>query len=116
MDFWIVCFNLQDSVFIARMRHDQFILVGASAPTIGSNGIAEYRLLATSVSPTTGGGSVNVTIQISPQLANAGNYGSDKGGAAVGQSGDPNTAKGYIKFKGLQSGASKTVTCVVNKV
>jgi hypothetical protein len=107
--------DLQDSVFIAKMRHDQFMLIGASAPTIGSDGIAEYRLLATSVNPSTGAGSVSTTIQISPQLASAGNYGADRGGAAVGQSGDPNTARGFVKFKGLQSGAALTVTCIVNK-
>ena len=104
--------DLRDSVFTLQMRHDQFQIINQT-PVITEGNIATYRMLATGAA-NTGGGTVDFQISIAPPLLDPSRYGNGRGDA-VNESGSSDTARGYIKVKGLQSGAKYLIETIVTK-
>ena len=105
--------DLRDSVFQVKMRHDQLRIRGQT-PTVDSEGIASYRILAGG-STRQGGGRAVITLRLSPALADPSRYGRDDG-TGVSRDGNTSEARGYVKIHGMQSGANLNALVVVTKV
>tara|TARA_R110001583_G_scaffold7985_13_gene38971 strand:+ start:8241 stop:8981 length:741 start_codon:yes stop_codon:yes gene_type:complete len=108
--------DLRDSIFIVRMRADQFQLQGAHSPTVDEMGVAEYRIGSSGVT-TDGGGKIALQIGLSPQLQDTNRYkGTSSIGKAMNIATSETQARGVIKVMGLTSGETMTINAKVSKV
>ncbi len=104
--------DLKDSVFLVKMRHDQFRIAGQT-PMVTEGNMATYRMLANGVNRQQGG-TVDFTLTVAASLLDPNRYGNNRGDA-VNQSINANAARGFVKIKGVQSGARFDLDVTVTK-